>query len=96
MSGSETFEQSDEAFDEADRLDPDFLEGVELDPSLDPAQSVDELELEEAGAELDDPEVLAVLPGGGDDPDGGDLADRAPSVDEAGWNLSEGDPLDQE
>ena len=30
--GTETFEQGDEALDELSRLDPDFLEDVELDP----------------------------------------------------------------
>ena len=53
--GTETFEQGDEALDERDRMDPNFLEDLEEDPSLDPTLQVDELELEEAGANLDDP-----------------------------------------
>jgi hypothetical protein len=69
-SGTEAFEQGDEAFDNADQLDPDFLEGVEVDPSLDPTLMTDERELEEAGVELDDPESMATLSGGLDDPDG--------------------------
>ena len=69
-SGTETFEQADEAFDEEDRTHPGFGEEVQLDPSLDPALELDEVELEEAGLELDDPELIATLEGGGDDPDG--------------------------
>jgi hypothetical protein len=53
---AEAFEQGDEALDEAERLDPEFVEDVMLDPSLNPSLQVDELELEEAGANLDDPE----------------------------------------
>jgi len=55
-SGAEAFEQGDEALDEAERLDPDLLEMIELDPSLDPSLQVDDKELEEIGAEFDDPE----------------------------------------
>jgi hypothetical protein len=68
--GTETFEQGDEAFDESDRLDPDFVEDLELDPSLDPTLELDDRELEEAGVTLDDPEKLVTLDGGIDDPDG--------------------------
>lgn len=67
---TETFEQSDEAAAEAERVDPEYLEASELDPSLDPSGVFDEVEAEEAGVLLDDPERLATLPGGGDDPDG--------------------------
>ena len=67
---SEIYEQGDDAIDEASRLDPDFIEEMELDPSLDPTLQVDERELEEAGAELDDPEQIATLDGLIDDPDG--------------------------
>jgi hypothetical protein len=59
--GAELFEPGDEAFDEESRLDPNFLEEVEEDPSLDPSQQLDERELKEAGLELDDPEELARL-----------------------------------
>jgi hypothetical protein len=69
-SGTEVFEQGDEALDDAEGLDPGFLEDVELDPSLDPTLAVDDRELEEAGAEFDDPERIATLDGGVDDPDG--------------------------
>lgn len=68
--GTEVFEQGDEALDEESRLDPDLIEELELDPSLDPALLVDERELEEVGAQLDDPEKMATLDGGIDDPDG--------------------------
>ena len=67
---SEIYEQGDDAIDEASRLDPDFIEELELDPSLDPNFQIDEKELEEAGAELDDPEQMATLDGLIDDPDG--------------------------
>ena len=87
--GTETFEQGDEAFDEESRLDPDFLEDVELDPSLDPTLLVDNLELEEAGVTFDDPEAIATLDGGIDDPDGVGLAPggRIRKGDDEGWDL---------
>jgi hypothetical protein len=87
--GTETFEQGDEALDEQSRLDPEFLEDVERDPSLDPTLQVDDLELEEAGAKFDDPEVLAMLDGGIDDPDGvgGSSGKVDRRDDEEGWDL---------
>jgi hypothetical protein len=87
--GTEVFEQGDEALDEESRLDPDFLEEVERDPSLDPTLLVDELELEEAGAMFDDPEVMATLDGGIDDPDGVGAPRRrgTRNEDEEGWDL---------
>ena len=88
--GTEIFEQGDDAMDESSRLDPDFEEELELDPSLDPRLQVDERELEEAGAELDDPEQIAVLDGLIDDPDGaGGPAPRARAREEdpEGWDL---------
>lgn len=68
--GTETFEQGDEAIDEEERLDPAFLEDREIDPGLEPSLRLDETELAEAGVELDDPEKMATLDGGMDDPDG--------------------------
>lgn len=68
--GTETFEQGDEALDDDATSETDLLEDVEQDPSLDPTLLVDERELEEAGVELDDPEKIATLDGGIDDPDG--------------------------
>ncbi len=87
--GTETFEQGDEALDEGTRIDPDYLEGIEDDPSLDPRLQVDERELEEVGAELDDSEDLVTLDGGIDDPDGRDeppLGVRYRREDD-GWDL---------
>ena len=87
---SEIYEQGDDAIDEASRLDPDFIEEMELDPSLDPTLQVDEKELEEAGAELDDPEQIATLDGLIDDPDGlGGPSTRTSDreQDPEGWDL---------
>ena len=88
--GTEAFEQGDEALDEGSSIDSNFMEEVEQDPSLDPTLQVDERELEEAEAELDDPEELVTLDGGMDDPDGlGEPTNRsrARRQDEGGWNL---------
>lgn len=89
--GTEAFEQGDEALDEGARMDPDLVEATEDDPSLDPTLQVDERELEEAGADLDDPEAMATLEGGGDDPDGlGGPPSSGRSrrrEDEDGWDL---------
>jgi hypothetical protein len=54
----EAFEPGDEARAERERTDPDFVEDAEVDPSLDPTLQVDERELDEADAELDDPDGL--------------------------------------
>jgi len=85
--GTETFEQGDEALDEESRIDPGFLEDLERDPSLDPTLLVDDLELEEAGALFDDPEVMATLDGGIDDPDGSGGPTRSRDAEEDGWDL---------
>jgi hypothetical protein len=89
-SATDAFEQGDEAIAERTELDPDFAEALELDPSLDPTLQTDERELEEAGAEFDDPEAMVVLDGGIDDPDGlGQPTDRerAETADDEGWHL---------
>jgi hypothetical protein len=88
-SGSDPFEQGDEALDDKTQLDPAFLEAVELDPSLDPTLQADERELEEAGVELDDPEAMATLDGGIDDPDGvgGSVGRSDDDGSEEGWDL---------
>jgi hypothetical protein len=88
--GTESFEQGDEALDEASRLDPDFIEELEQDPSIDPTLRIDDRELEEAGVQLDDPEDMVVLDGGIDDPDGrddppGPTGTR--SEEDDGWDL---------
>ena len=88
--GTEAFEQGDEALDEGSRIDSDLIEEVEQDSSRDPTLQVDECELEEADAELDDPEVLVTLDGGMDDPDGlGGPSSRTRSrhEDKEGWDL---------
>jgi hypothetical protein len=88
--GTEAFEQGDEASDEDSRVDPDFLEEVEESPSLDPTLLVDDRELADAGAELDDPEAMATLDGGIDDPDGSGGPSRGtnpPRAGDEGWDL---------
>ncbi len=88
--GTEIFEQGDDAIDESTRLDPDFEEVLEIDPSLDPHFQVDERELEEVGAELDDPEQIAVIDGMIDDPDGAggpSTHARQREEDPEGWDL---------
>ena len=88
--GTEAFEQGDEALDEGARVDPDLVEAIESDPSLDPMLQVDERELEEAGADFDDPEVMVTLEGGSDDPDGlgrPSSSSRSRHEDEDGWDL---------
>lgn len=87
--GTETFRQGDVAEDEGERLSGSFLEDLELDPALDPALVADELELEELGSQLDDPELIVTLEGGMDDPDGVDRSARPRRPEGAeGWNLS--------
>jgi hypothetical protein len=88
--GTEAFEQGDEAVDEESRIDPDFLDEEEENPSLDPTLLVDDRELEEAGAEFDDPEALATLDGGIDDPDGSggrSSGTHSPRDGDEGWDL---------
>jgi len=53
---------------------------------------LDEIELEEAGLALDDPDRIALLSGAMDDPDGADVH-PGPHVDpeDVGWDLDEGD-----
>jgi len=88
--GTETFEQGDEDLDEASRLDARTIEQVEQDPALEPSMAVDERELEELGAELDDPEEMVMLDGGVDDPDGlGEPSSRSRArlADWGGWDL---------
>ncbi|MGO8825773.1 MAG: hypothetical protein ACLQU9_11120 [Acidimicrobiales bacterium] len=83
----DAFEQGDEAIDEESRIDPNFIEEFELDPSLDPTLQVDERELEEAGAVFDDPETKVTLEGGIDDPDGLGAPVGRTGEDDAGWDL---------
>jgi hypothetical protein len=90
--GAEAFEQTDEAFDEATNLDASFLEAVEQDPSIDPANQLDQRELSELESQLDDPEEMVTLSDGSDDPDGlgGPSASAvATRDDKEGWDLDE-------
>ncbi|HEX3796298.1 MAG TPA: hypothetical protein VHV57_17525 [Acidimicrobiales bacterium] len=73
MSPSEIFEQGDEATDEEERLNPDFAEEVQNDPTLDPTLMVDDRELVEAGVALDEPAGTGPRRGGPSDDDGWDL-----------------------
>ncbi len=66
---NEAFENLDEALDEAD-AQRGFIGGPEGQRDLDSDLVVDQAELQEAGAELDDPEQMALLDGGMDVPDG--------------------------
>ncbi len=93
--GTEAFEQGDEE----NRLDPDFVDAVQGVPSIDPENELDELELEEAGVALDDPEVMLILQGGGGDPDGmggppNSAGSRVP--EEPGWDLGGANAADDD
>ena len=90
---TETYESWDEALDQDDELDPDGLDaGAER--SLDRQLFVDDAEVDEAGVGLDDPELLAVLDGGVDDPDGVGVAPGDSRLaDRDGWDLDAGDRL---
>ena len=68
----------EEPTDGFDRSRTDYT-GVDLDDEFQP---LDEVELEEEGMELDDPELIALLPTGADDPDGIDLTAVEESDDE--------------
>jgi hypothetical protein len=86
---SETLEQADEALDEDDAFSSED-DGPDALAPRNQQLPIDDRELEEAGANLDDPEQLAVLDGGIDDPDGvgGDeVRTRSRSLDDEGWNL---------
>ncbi|HUC06223.1 MAG TPA: hypothetical protein VL961_12535 [Acidimicrobiales bacterium] len=91
--GTETFDQGDDAIEESSRLDREFAEGLEQDPSINPTLLVDRRELHQVGAEFEDPELLVTLEGGIDDPDGLDASSvpRHRPEDEEGWDL--GAPL---
>jgi hypothetical protein len=86
--GTEAYRQGDVAEDEAERTEPGFLEALETDPSLDPNLVPDERELEELGAQFDDPELEVTLRGGMDDPDGLDRPPDRRRVDDDGWDLN--------
>jgi hypothetical protein len=88
--GTETFDAWDEALDGLDEVEPDVLDRPEGERALDVQLVVDERELEELGADLDDPEQFAVLDGLMDDPDGlgaPTAHKRARETDAEGWDL---------
>jgi hypothetical protein len=81
---NEEYESLDEALDEEDILDP--LDGPQGQRDLDSQLIVDRTELEEAGADLDDPERISLLDGGIDDPDGSG-PDRSRPDPDTGWDV---------
>lgn len=87
------FEAWDEWLDAEDAADPDGLQRSEGERSLDRQLFVDEVELDEAGVRLDDPERIVVLAGGADDPDGLDAPPppAGPRAGEEGWDLAAGE-----
>jgi hypothetical protein len=87
----ETYESWDEALDRQDEVEPEAPDNPEGERSLDTQLFVDQTEVDELGAALDDPEHLAVLEGGIDDPDGTGLIDDGPPGDDEGWDLDAGD-----
>jgi hypothetical protein len=76
-------EYADDDLTAFDRTRADYS-GVEVDDEFQP---VDDVELDEEGMLLDDPERLAILPDGADDPDGS-AASPQPSLDpdDVGWD----------
>jgi hypothetical protein len=83
---NEAFENLDESLDDEEAVRGDT--GVEPSRDLDTDLVVDQEELEEIGANLDDPEQMSMLDGGMDDPDGaGPSSARSSRADEAGWDV---------
>jgi hypothetical protein len=82
---NEAFANLDEALDDEDGVRPGA--GPEGERDLDRDIVVDQAELEEAGANLDDPERISLLDGGMDDPDGSGPPPRVDADDEAGWDV---------
>lgn len=80
---NEAYEPLDEALDEEDALSPG--RGPEGERDLDSDLVVDERELEDSGAALDDPDRISLLDGGIDDPDGS--GSPPPTDREAGWDV---------
>jgi hypothetical protein len=85
--GAEAVEPWDEALDATDEVTPDAPGDPEGERSLDTQLTVDQTELDEAGAGLDEPENLAVLDGGIDDPDGVAPNDADGNGNDDGWEL---------
>lgn len=89
--GTEGYESWDEALDDEDGLDPGARGNPEGERALDRQLLVDRREVEELGAQLDDPERFATLEGGIDDPDGADIGANPESADDEGWDLDAGE-----
>lgn len=87
--GTEAYEPWDEALDEDDELDPGRPGGPEGERSLDRQLVADRAAESEAGLDLDDPERMALLDGGMDDPDG--LQQAPGTADDEGWDLDAGE-----
>ncbi|HEX3541128.1 MAG TPA: hypothetical protein VHT75_11895 [Acidimicrobiales bacterium] len=85
--GAEAVEPWDEALDATDEVTPDAPGDPEGERSLDTQLTVDQTELDEVGARLDEPENLAVLDGGIDDPDGVAPNDADGRGEDGGWEL---------
>ena len=66
----------EEVFGEANHLDPDLVEALDLGQSHLGLAVLDEVAVREAGFEFDDPELITVLQGAIDDPDGSGPAIR--------------------
>jgi hypothetical protein len=95
--GTESFEAWDEALDAEDESTPGSSESPEGERSLDTQLFVDEAEVEEANVGLDDPELLAVLPDGADDPDGaGARPTPVERPGDVGWELDAGERVRDE
>ncbi|MCU4187162.1 hypothetical protein K6U06_22560 [Acidiferrimicrobium sp. IK] len=69
------------------------VSGAEADLTRLTEMPVDQVENEEIGANLDDPDRMAMLDGGMDDPDGidPDQVARTPEPEDVGWDLDAGD-----
>jgi len=84
---NEAFESLDEALDDED-AQRGFSGGPEGQRDLDSNIVLDRYGLEEAGADLDDPDQLSLLSGAMDDPDGSGPPSAPPSNPEEGWDLA--------
>jgi hypothetical protein len=85
---NEAFENLDEALDDEDAVGGEAGGGPEGARDLDSQLIVDRAELEEIGADLDDPEQMSILDGGMDDPDGsGPPPGPRGDDDTAGWDI---------
>jgi|SRR5947209_2582087 len=85
---TEAFEAWDEALDAEDEEAPGRPGAAEGERELDLELVADEAEEQEAGTALDDPERMAELSGGLDDPDGVGVPPPAgPRPGDEGWDL---------